>query len=74
MMREPRGHRTVSSSPPPSIAADDGAFSVKPDGTVLGFFDREAPTEQDAVVSAIVDAEQAGIGARMLRVEPTMTG
>ncbi len=42
---------------------------MEPDGTVLGFFDREAPTEQDAVISAIVDVEQAGIGARVLRVQ-----
>lgn len=48
---------------------DDGSFSVEPGGTVLGFFDREAPTEQDAVISAILDIEQAGIGARVLRVE-----
>ena len=48
---------------------DDGSFSAEPDGTVLGFFDREAPTEQDAVISAIVEVEQAGIGARVLRVE-----
>jgi hypothetical protein len=41
---------------------DDGSFSVEPDGTVLGFFDREASTEQDAVISAIVDIEHAGIG------------
>jgi hypothetical protein len=32
---------------------DDGSFSVEPDGTVLGFFDREAPTEQDAVISEV---------------------
>lgn len=48
---------------------DDGSFSVEPDGTVQGFFDREAPTQQDAVISAIVNVEQAGIGARVLRVE-----
>ncbi|MGH8390527.1 MAG: hypothetical protein ACRESJ_34490 [Pseudomonas sp.] len=48
---------------------DDGAFSLEPDGTVLGFFDREASTEQDALISAILDIEQAGIGARVLRVE-----
>ncbi|MCA1821088.1 MAG: hypothetical protein LC644_04810 [Pseudonocardia sp.] len=48
---------------------DDGSFSVEPDGTVLAFFDRGAPTEQDAVISAIVDVEQAGIGARVLRVQ-----
>jgi hypothetical protein len=48
---------------------DDASFSIESDGTILGFFDREAPTEQDAVISAIVDVEQAGIGARVLRVE-----
>ncbi len=48
---------------------DDGSFSMEPDGTVLGFFDREAPTEQDAVISAIVDVERAGVGARVLRVQ-----
>ncbi len=48
---------------------DDGSFSVEPDGTVLGFFDREAPTEQDVVISAIVDVDQAGIGARVLQVQ-----
>jgi hypothetical protein len=42
---------------------------VEPDGTVLGSFDREAPTEQDAVISAIVAVEQAGIGARVLQVQ-----
>ncbi|MGH3833490.1 MAG: helix-turn-helix transcriptional regulator [Pseudonocardiaceae bacterium] len=42
---------------------------MEADGTVLGFFDREAPTEQDAVISAIVDVERAGIGARVLRVQ-----
>jgi hypothetical protein len=48
---------------------DDGSFSVEPDGTVLGFFDREASTEQDAVISAIVDIEHAGIDARVIRVQ-----
>jgi hypothetical protein len=48
---------------------DDDSFSVEPDGTVLGFFDREAPTQQDAVISVIVDIERAGIGARVLRVQ-----
>jgi hypothetical protein len=48
---------------------DDSSFSAEPDGTVLGFFDREAPTEQDAVISAILDVEHAGIGARVLRVQ-----
>lgn len=48
---------------------DDGSFSVEPDGTVVAFFDREAPTEQDAVISAIADVEHAGIDARVLRVQ-----
>lgn len=48
---------------------DDGAFSTEPDGTVLGFFDRDAPTEQDAVLSAIADVEQSRIGARVIRVQ-----
>lgn len=48
---------------------DDGSFSTEPDGTVLGFFDRDAPTEQDAVLSAIIDVEQSGIGARVIRVQ-----
>ena len=52
-----------------AAGCDDGSFSMEPDRTVLGFFDREAPTEQDAVISAILDIEQAGIGARVLRVE-----
>ncbi len=51
------------------VGCHDGSFSVEPDGTVLGFFDREAPTEQDAVISAILDVERAGIGARVLRVQ-----
>jgi hypothetical protein len=52
-----------------AAGCDDGSFSAELNGTVLGFFDREAPTEQDAVISAIVDIEQAGIGARVLRVQ-----
>jgi len=47
---------------------DDAAFSLERDGTVLGFFDREAETQEDAVLSAIGDVEAAGIGARVLRV------
>jgi hypothetical protein len=30
---------------------DDGSFSLEPDGTVLGFFDREADTQEDTVLS-----------------------
>jgi predicted DNA-binding transcriptional regulator AlpA len=47
---------------------DDGSFSLEPDGTVLGFFDREADTQEDAVLSAIDDVERAGIGARVIKV------
>jgi hypothetical protein len=46
----------------------DAAFSLERDGTVLGFFDREAETQEDAALSAIGDVEAAGIGARVLRV------
>jgi len=46
----------------------DAAFSLERDGTVLGFFDREAETQEDAVLSAIHDVESADIGARVLRV------
>ena len=48
---------------------DDGSFSVESGGSVLGFFDREASTEHDAVISAIVGIEEAGIGARVLRIQ-----
>jgi hypothetical protein len=47
---------------------DDGTFSRERDGTVLGFFDREAETQEDAVLSAIQDVESAGRGARVLQV------
>ena len=47
---------------------DDATFSVERDGTVLGFFDREADTQEDAVLSAIHNVESADIGARVLRV------
>jgi len=47
---------------------DDATFSLERDGTVLGFFDREAETQEDAVLSAIDDVESAGVGARVLRV------
>ena len=46
---------------------DDATFSSS-DGTVLGFFDREADTQEDAVLSAIHNVESADIGARVLRV------
>lgn len=44
-------------------------FPGKPDGPILGLFDREASTQQGAVISAIIDVEQAGIGDRVLQVE-----
>ena len=47
---------------------DDATFSLERDGTGLGFFDREAKTQEDAVLSAIHDVENADIGARVLRV------
>ena len=47
---------------------DDATFSLERDGTVLGFFDREAEAQEDAVLSAIHNAESADIGARVLWV------
>ncbi|MDN5861438.1 MAG: hypothetical protein L0H84_22780, partial [Pseudonocardia sp.] len=47
---------------------DDATFSIERDGIVLGFFDREAQTQEDAVLSAIDDVERADIGARVLRI------
>ena len=47
---------------------DDATFSLERDGTVLGFFDREADRQEDAVLSAIHDVESAAIGVRVLRV------
>jgi len=47
---------------------DDAAFSLERDGTVFGFFDREAATQEDAVLSAIHDVQSADIDARVLRV------
>jgi hypothetical protein len=47
---------------------DDATFSLERDGTVLGFFDRDADTQEDAVLSAIDNVESADIGARVLRV------
>lgn len=47
---------------------DDAAFSRERDGSVLGLFDREAQTQEDAVLSAIDDVERASIGASVIRV------
>ena len=47
---------------------DDATFSLERDGSVLGLFDRDAETQEDAVLSAIDNVEGAGVGARVLRV------
>jgi len=47
---------------------DDATFARERDGRVLGLFDREAGTPEAAVLSALVDVESAGIGARVVRV------
>jgi hypothetical protein len=47
---------------------DDATFSRERDGSVLGLFDREAETQEDAILSAIDNVESAGVGARALRV------
>jgi hypothetical protein len=47
---------------------DDAAFSLERGGMVLGLFDREAETQEDAVLSAIENVEGAGVGARAVRV------
>ena len=47
---------------------DDATFSLERDGTVLAFFDREADTQEDAILWAIHNVESADIGARVLRV------
>jgi len=46
------------------------ALLGKRNGRVYLDFDRSASSAEDAVLSAIRDAESAGIGARVLRVEP----
>jgi hypothetical protein len=47
---------------------DDATFSLERDGSVLGLFDRDAETQEDAVLSALENVEGAGVGARVLRV------
>jgi hypothetical protein len=49
-------------------SCDDATVALERDGTVLGLFDREAQTQDDAVLSAIMNVENAAIGARALRV------
>lgn len=48
---------------------DDATFSVERDGSVTGRFDREAESQEDAVLSAIADVDAADVGARVLRVD-----
>jgi hypothetical protein len=47
---------------------DDATFSHERDGSVQALFDREADAAETAILSAIVDVEGAGIGARTVRV------
>ena len=47
---------------------DDATFSRERDSLVLAHFDREADTQEDAVLLAIADVESAGIGARVTRL------
>jgi hypothetical protein len=48
---------------------DDATFSVS-GGVYEVEFDREAPSFQEAVLSAISDVNEAGIGSRVVRVVP----
>jgi hypothetical protein len=51
-------------------AGCDDALLCTRDGAIYLDFDREAPSFREAVLSAIADVEEAGIGARVARVEP----
>src|SRR5437762_1349528 len=51
-------------------AGCDDALVGSRDGVVFLDFDREANSFQDAVVSAMTAVESAGIGARVIRIEP----
>jgi hypothetical protein len=48
---------------------DDASFGER-DGITLAEFDRQAVSFSDAVISAVRNVEHAGVGARVLRVEP----
>jgi hypothetical protein len=48
---------------------DDALVGMR-DGAIYLDFDREAASFRDAVLSAIADVEKAGLGARVIRVEP----
>ncbi len=51
-------------------AGCDDALPGMTDGVVFLDFSREASSIQDAVLSAISDVERAGVGARVVRLEP----
>jgi hypothetical protein len=50
---------------------DDALFGSS-DGVVFLDFNREAPSLREAVLSAIADVEKAGVGAKVIRVEPNV--
>jgi hypothetical protein len=52
---------------------DDATISSRA-GVISVAFDRKAPTAEAAIRSAIRDVEAAGIGARVVRVEPDAIG
>jgi hypothetical protein len=52
---------------------DDATVSSRA-GVISVGFDRKAPTAEAAIRSAIRDVESAGIGARVVRVEPDTVG
>lgn len=51
-------------------AGCDDALAGSRNGVVFLDFDREAGSFQDAALSAIASAESAGIGAKVIRIEP----
>ena len=51
-------------------AGCDDALPGMTEGVVFLDFTREAGSIQEAVLSAISDVERAGVGARVLRLEP----
>jgi hypothetical protein len=55
-------------------AGCDDATVSRSNGTVSMDFDRPAASLTEAIVSAINDIRRAGIGARVVRVEPDSVG
>jgi hypothetical protein len=55
-------------------AGCDDATVSRCNGTVSMDFDRPAASMTEAIVSAISDIRKAGIGARVVRVEPESVG